>query len=77
KEFHYEGGIKSYVAHLNRSKHPIPEEPVYVAGSKDEIQVEVSLQYKEGYTKNIYSITKNIHKYEGGTHDVGFNHALT
>ncbi|CAI8709547.1 DNA gyrase subunit B [Bacillus pseudomycoides] len=77
KEFHYEGGIKSYVEHLNRSKQPIHEEPVYVDGSKDGIQVEVSLQYNEGYTNNIYSFTNNIHTYEGGTHEVGFKTALT
>lgn len=77
KEFHYEGGIKSYVEHLNRSKQPIHEEPVYVEGSKDGIQVEVSLQYNEGYTNNIYSFTNNIHTYEGGTHEVGFKTALT
>lgn len=77
KEFHYEGGIKSYVEHLNRSKQPIHEEPVYVEGSKDGIQVEVSLQYNEGYTNNIYSFTNNIHTYECGTHEVGFKTALT
>ena len=77
KEFHYEGGIKSYVEHLNRSKQPIHEEPVYVEGSKDGIQVEVSLQYNEGYTNNIYSFTNNIHTYEGGTHEFGFKTALT
>lgn len=77
KAFHYEGGIKSYVEHLNRSKQPIHEEPVYVEGSKDGIQVEVSLQYNEGYTNNIYSFTNNIHTYEGGTHEVGFKTALT
>ncbi|KEK17473.1 DNA topoisomerase (ATP-hydrolyzing) subunit B [Bacillus manliponensis] len=77
KEFHYEGGIKSYVEHLNRSKEPIHEEPVYVEGAKDGIQVEVSLQYNEGYTNNIFSFTNNIHTYEGGTHEVGFKTALT
>ncbi len=77
KEFHYEGGIKSYVEHLNRSKQPIHEEPVYVEGSKDGIQVEVALQYNEGYTNHIYSFTNNIHTYEGGTHEVGFKTALT
>ncbi|MDC2866810.1 MULTISPECIES: DNA topoisomerase (ATP-hydrolyzing) subunit B [unclassified Bacillus (in: firmicutes)] len=77
KEFHYEGGIKSYVEHLNRSKEPIHEEPVYVEGAKDGIQIEVALQYNEGYTTNIYSFTNNIHTYEGGTHEVGFKTALT
>ncbi|MEH6889588.1 DNA topoisomerase (ATP-hydrolyzing) subunit B [Bacillus sp. JJ864] len=77
KEFHYEGGIQSYVEHLNRSKEPIHEEPVYVEGSKDGIQIEVALQYNEGYTTNIYSFTNNIHTYEGGTHEVGFKTALT
>ncbi|MGQ0438410.1 toprim domain-containing protein, partial [Bacillus sp. B-TM1] len=59
------------------STQPIHEEPVYVEGSKDGIQVEVALQYNEGYTNHIYSFTNNIHTYEGGTHEVGFKTALT
>lgn len=77
KEYHYEGGIKSYVEHLNRSKEVIHEEPIYVEGEKDGIVVEVSLQYNEGFTGNIYSFTNNIHTYEGGTHEFGFKTALT
>ncbi|UOY91380.1 DNA topoisomerase (ATP-hydrolyzing) subunit B [Ectobacillus sp. JY-23] len=77
KEFHYEGGIKSYVEHLNRTKEAIHEEPVYVEGSRDGINVEIALQYNEGYTSNIYSFANNIHTYEGGTHEVGFKTALT
>ncbi|MFX3622539.1 MAG: DNA topoisomerase (ATP-hydrolyzing) subunit B [Ectobacillus sp.] len=77
KEFHYEGGIRSYVEHLNRTKEVIHEEPVYIEGAREGIYVEISLQYNEGYTSNIYSFANNIHTYEGGTHEVGFKTALT
>lgn len=76
-EYHFEGGIKSYVEHLNRSKEVLHEEPIYVEGEKDGIYVEISLQYNEGYTSNIYSFANNIHTYEGGTHESGFKTALT
>ncbi|PFH82484.1 DNA topoisomerase (ATP-hydrolyzing) subunit B [Bacillus sp. AFS088145] len=77
KEFHYEGGIKSYVEHLNRSKEVIHDEPIFVIGEKDGISVEIALQYNESYTSNIYSFTNNINTHEGGTHEVGFKTALT
>jgi DNA gyrase subunit B len=77
KDYHYEGGIKSYVEHLNRSKEVIHEEPIYVMGEKDGITVEISLQYNESYLSNIYSFTNNINTHEGGTHEVGFKTALT
>jgi DNA gyrase subunit B len=77
KEYHYEGGIKSYVEHLNRSKEVIHEEPIFVIGEKDGITVEIALQYNESYTSNIYSFTNNINTHEGGTHEVGFKTALT
>lgn len=77
KEFFYEGGIRSYVEHLNRTKEVIHEEPVYVEGARQGIYVEIALQYNEGYTSNIYSFANNIHTYEGGTHEVGFKTALT
>lgn len=77
QEFHYEGGIKSYVEHLNRSKEVLHEDPIYVEGEKDGVLVEVSIQYNDGFTGNIYSFTNNIHTYEGGTHEFGFKTALT
>lgn len=77
KEFYYEGGIKSYVEHLNRSKEVIHDEPIFVIGEKDGISVEIALQYNESYTSNIYSFTNNINTHEGGTHEVGFKTALT
>lgn len=76
-EYLYEGGIKSYVEHLNRTKEVIHEEPIYIEGEKDGITVEVSLQYNESYTSNIYSFANNIHTYEGGSHESGFKTALT
>ncbi|TKC16654.1 DNA topoisomerase (ATP-hydrolyzing) subunit B [Robertmurraya kyonggiensis] len=76
-EYLYEGGIKSYVEHLNRTKEVLHEEPIFIEGEKDGITIEVSLQYNEGYTENIYSFANNIHTYEGGTHESGFKTALT
>ncbi|MDQ0245005.1 DNA gyrase subunit B [Bacillus fengqiuensis] len=76
-EYHYEGGIKSYVEHLNRSKEVVHEEPIYMEGEKEHISVEIALQYNESYTSNIYSFANNIHTYEGGTHEAGFKTALT
>ncbi|MEH7012027.1 DNA topoisomerase (ATP-hydrolyzing) subunit B [Neobacillus niacini] len=76
-EYYYEGGIKSYVEHLNRTKEVIHEEPIFIEGDRDGISVEVALQYNEGYTDSIYSFANNIHTYEGGTHESGFKTALT
>ncbi|MGM9930832.1 MULTISPECIES: DNA topoisomerase (ATP-hydrolyzing) subunit B [Bacillaceae] len=76
-EYHYEGGIKSYVEHLNRTREVLHEEPIYVEGEKDGISIEVALQYNDGFASNIYSFANNIHTYEGGTHESGFKTALT
>ena len=76
-EYLYEGGIKSYVEHLNRTKEVIHDEPIFIEGEKDGITVDVALQYNESYTSNIYSFANNIHTYEGGTHESGFKTALT
>src|SRR5690606_15590385 len=59
------------------SKEVLHEEPVYIEGEKDGIEVEVALQYNDGYASNLYSFANNIHTYEGGTHDVGYKTALT
>ncbi|KLV20111.1 DNA topoisomerase (ATP-hydrolyzing) subunit B [Niallia circulans] len=77
KEYHYEGGIKSYVEHLNRNKEVLFEEPIYIEGEKDGITVEISFQYNDGYTGNIHSFANNINTHEGGTHESGFKTALT
>ena len=75
--FHYEGGIKSFVTYLNRNKVSLHEEPIYIEGLKDNVSVEVALQYNDGYTENIFSFANNIDTVEGGTHLVGFKTALT
>lgn len=76
-EYMYEGGIKSYVEHLNRTKEVLHEDPIYIEGEREGITVEVSIQYNDGFTSNIYSFANNIHTYEGGTHESGFKTALT
>jgi DNA gyrase subunit B len=77
KEYHYDGGIKSYVEYLNANKTVIFPEPVYLEGEQKDITVEVSMQYTDGYHSNIMSFANNIHTYEGGTHESGFKTALT
>ncbi|MCL4127303.1 UNVERIFIED_CONTAM: hypothetical protein GTU68_049282 [Idotea baltica] len=77
KEFFYEGGIKSFVTHVNKSKHPLFEEPVYISGEKDSTQLEISLQYNKEYQENIFTYCNNINTHEGGTHLAGFKSALT
>ncbi len=76
-DFCYEGGIKSFVAYLNRNKEKLHEEPIYVEGQKDDYIVEVALQYNDGYVENLFSFANNIDTVEGGTHLVGFKSALT
>ncbi|WP_437125396.1 DNA topoisomerase (ATP-hydrolyzing) subunit B [Geobacillus thermoleovorans] len=76
-EYVYEGGIRSYVRHLNRTREVLHEEPIYIIGERDGIVVEIALQYNDGYTSNIYSFVNNIHTHEGGTHESGFKMALT
>ena len=77
ENFHYEGGIKSFVSYLNRYKDTLHTEPIYVEGIKDGISVEIALQYNDGYNENLFSFAYNIDTVEGGTHLVGFKTALT
>lgn len=77
KDYHYEGGIASYVEYLNENKDPIFETPIYTDGEMDEITVEVAMQYTTSYHENVVSFANNIHTHEGGTHEQGFRTALT
>lgn len=75
--FYFEGGITSFVEHLNRNKEVINPEPIYFNGTKDGTVVEIALQYNTSYSENIYSFVNNINTEEGGTHLAGFRSALT
>ncbi|MGQ7385020.1 DNA topoisomerase (ATP-hydrolyzing) subunit B [Streptococcus suis] len=77
KEYHYEGGIASYVEYLNENKDVIFEPPIYTEGEMDDITVEVAMQYTTSYHENVVSFANNIHTHEGGTHEQGFRTALT
>lgn len=74
--YYYEGGIKSYVEYINQTKETL-HEPFYENGVAEGIEVEISIQYNDGFASNLYSFANNIHTYEGGTHEVGFRTALT
>ncbi|MCI6483613.1 MAG: DNA topoisomerase (ATP-hydrolyzing) subunit B [Selenomonadaceae bacterium] len=77
ESFHFDGGIRSFVQHLNKKKEVLNPEPIYFNGTKDDIVVEIALQYNDSYQENIYSFVNNINTEEGGTHLAGFKIALT
>src|SRR5580765_3959914 len=76
-KFHYEGGIVSFVTHLNKNKAAVNEKPIYMRGERDGIDTELALQWNDGYTETIYTFANNINTHEGGTHLSGFRSALT
>ncbi len=75
--FHYEGGLAEFVQYLNRAKTPIHKEPIYFFQSRDNYEVEVALQWTDGYTETLTSYANNINTPEGGVHVSGFKTALT
>ncbi|MFV0362481.1 MAG: DNA topoisomerase (ATP-hydrolyzing) subunit B [Suipraeoptans sp.] len=77
KIFHYEGGIKEFVAYLNRSKKPLYDDIIYCEGMSNDVMVEVAMQHNDSYSDNTYGFVNNITTPEGGTHIVGFRNAIT
>ena len=73
----YEGGIREFVTYLNRSKTPLHEQVIYMAGKKGDSMAEVALQYNDSYNETILSFANNVHTPEGGMHEDGFKRALT
>lgn len=76
-EFFYKGGISSFVEYMSKKKSPLHKKIIYFQKEKDNITLEVAMQYNEGYAENIYSFANNISTIEGGTHLTGFKSALT
>lgn len=75
--FLYEGGIVSFVEYLNRAKTPLHPQPIYIKGEREGVDIEISIQYNDGYDEKIFSFANNINTHEGGTHLFGFKAALT
>lgn len=76
-EYQFDGGIRSFVEHLNRNREALHSPPIYIEGERESIHVEVAMQYNDSFSSNIYSYANNIHTHEGGTHESGFKSALT
>ncbi len=76
-EFIYEGGIQSFVEYLNRAKSALHSTPIYFHGEKEGVDIEIAIQYNDGYDEKIFSFANNINTHEGGTHLSGFRAALT
>jgi len=75
--FHFEGGIVSYVEYLNRKRTCVHPSPIFVTGERDNVQVDICLQYFDGYSERLFSFVNNINTKEGGSHVAGFRAALT
>lgn len=77
REYHYEGGIVSFVEYLNKNKEVLHSHPIYIQGEKDTSTVEIAMQYNDSYNESTFTFANNISTYEGGTHLIGFKSALT
>ena len=77
RSFYFEGGLQSFVRHLNRNKETLHSRPIYVDRKDDSTAVEVALQYNDSYTENVLAFANNINTVDGGSHVTGFRTALT
>ena len=76
-EFHYTGGIVSFVEHLNKNKEPLHDKVIYFEGVREGIDLQIAMQYNDSYQEQIFTFANNINTHEGGTHMIGFKSALT
>jgi len=76
-EYHFRGGVSSFVEYLNKNKEIINEHPIYISGERNQVQLELAIQYNKAYSERILSYVNNIHTKEGGTHVAGLRQALT
>jgi len=77
EDYHYEGGISQFVEYLRGTRKPLHPQPVYIAAAREEAEIELALQYDDGYNENTFTFVNNINTVEGGTHLTGFKAALT
>jgi DNA gyrase subunit B len=77
EEYHYEGGIREFVEHLRGSRKPLHPDVIFVFATRPEAEIEVALQYDDGYNENTFTFVNNINTHEGGSHLTGFKSALT
>ncbi|MDR2671643.1 MAG: DNA topoisomerase (ATP-hydrolyzing) subunit B [Oscillospiraceae bacterium] len=77
KSLHFEGGIRSFVAYINKNRTPLHPEVIFLSGQRDDAVAEVALQYNDSYNETIYSFANNIRTTEGGMHETGFKNAIT
>jgi len=77
ESYQFNGGVSEFVTYIDRNKTTLHPNPIYLQGEKEGVQVEIALQYTDGYTENIFSFVNNINTIEGGTHVFGFKGALT
>lgn len=77
EEFHYEGGIVEFVEYLRGTRKPLHKKPIFIEANRDEAEIELAMQYDDGYTENTFTFVNNINTHEGGTHLTGFKAALT
>ncbi len=76
-EFKYNGGIAEFIKHLNRGKQALHDKPIYMEADKDQVHIEIGLQYNDAYSESVFSFANNINTIDGGTHLSGFRTALT
>src|SRR2546425_21752 len=76
-EFRFTGGIVEFIKHLNKGKQTLHDSPIYMEGKRDQVEMEIALQYNDSYTENVFAFANTINTVDGGTHLSGFRSALT